>query len=84
MLVTLGPGAMISDLNHLCYHLIIHVIDQILQVIVTYYMLLSSNPGVTIVGTTPGDDRSLRSDTTPSYLLFQTLLPLFWTLTCMI
>ena len=23
-------------------------------------------------------------DTSPSYLLFQTLLPLFWTLTCMI
>ena len=25
-----------------------------------------------------------RGDTSPSYLLFQTLLPLFWTLTCMI
>ena len=25
-----------------------------------------------------------RSDTSPTYLLFQTLLPLFWTLTCMI
>ena len=24
------------------------------------------------------------ADTSPSYLLFQTLLPLFWTLTCMI
>ena len=23
-------------------------------------------------------------DTSPSYLLFQTVLPLFWTLTCMI
>ena len=27
---------------------------------------------------------SLPTDTSPSYLLFQTLLPLFWTLTCMI
>ena len=26
----------------------------------------------------------LLADTSPSYLLFQTLLPLFWTLTCMI
>ena len=25
-----------------------------------------------------------RRDTSPTYLLFQTLLPLFWTLTCMI
>ena len=25
-----------------------------------------------------------RDDTSPSYLLIQTLLPLFWTLTCMI
>ena len=61
MLVTLGPGAMIPDLNRLCYHHYIHVLDPILQVIVTYYVLRSSNPGVTIVGTTPGDDRSLRS-----------------------
>ena len=37
MLVTLGPGAMISDLNRLCYHHYIHVVDPILQVIVTYY-----------------------------------------------
>ena len=36
MLVTLGPGAMISDMNHLCYHHI-YVLDLILQVIVTYY-----------------------------------------------
>ena len=28
--------------------------------------------------------RANRVDTSPSYLLFQTLLPLFWTLTCMI
>ena len=27
---------------------------------------------------------TLERDTSPSYLLFQTLLPLFWTLTCMI
>ena len=39
MLVTLGPGAMISDLNRLCFHHYIHVLDPILQVIVTYYML---------------------------------------------
>ena len=36
MLVTLGPSAMISDLNHLCYHHYSHVLDPILQVIVTY------------------------------------------------
>ena len=34
MLVTLGPGAMISDLDHLCYHYYIHVLDPILQFIV--------------------------------------------------
>ena len=39
MLVTLGPGAMISDLNRLCYDHYIHVLDPILQVIVTYYVL---------------------------------------------
>ena len=37
MLVTLGPGAMISDLTRLCYHHYIYVLDLILQVIVTYY-----------------------------------------------
>ena len=37
MLVTLGLGAMILDLNNLCYHHYIHVLDPILQVIVTYY-----------------------------------------------
>ena len=37
MLVTLGPGAMLSDWIRLCYHLYIHVLDPILQVIVTYY-----------------------------------------------
>ena len=38
MLVISGLGAMISDLNRLCYHHYIHVLDLILQVIVTYYM----------------------------------------------
>ena len=61
MLVTLGPGAMISNLNRLCYHHYIHVLDPILQVIVTYYVLRSDNPGVTTTGPIPGDDRCLRS-----------------------
>ena len=39
MLVTLGPGALKSDLNRLCYRHFIHVLDPILQVIVTYYVL---------------------------------------------
>ena len=39
MLVTLGLGAMNSDLNRLRYHHYIHVLDLILQVIVTYYVL---------------------------------------------
>ena len=39
MLVTLGSGAMILDMNLLCYHHYIHVLDPILQVIVTYYVL---------------------------------------------
>ena len=38
MLVTLGLGAMISDLNHLCYHHYIYVLDPILRLIVTYYI----------------------------------------------
>ena len=37
MIDTLGPGAMFLDLKHLCYHHYIHVLDPILQVIVTYY-----------------------------------------------
>ena len=61
MLVTLDPSAMISDLNRLCYHHYIHVLDPILQVIVTYYLLCSVNPEVTIIGILTGDDRSLRS-----------------------
>ena len=32
----------------------------------------------------PFDETMCDADTSPSYLLFQTLLPLFWTLTCMI
>ena len=39
MLVTLGLGAMISDLNRLRIHLYINVLDPMLQVIVTYYVL---------------------------------------------
>ena len=39
MVVNLGLGAMNSDLNRLCYHYYIHVLDLILQVIVTYYVL---------------------------------------------
>ena len=39
MLVTLGSGAMIADLNLLFYHHYIYVLDPILQVKVTYYML---------------------------------------------
>ena len=36
MLVTLGPGAMNSDLNRLCFHYYIFVVDPIVQVIFTY------------------------------------------------
>ena len=39
MLVTLGLGAMISDLNRLCYHHYIYVLDLVLQVLVTNYVL---------------------------------------------
>ena len=39
MLVTFGSGAMILDLNYLLYHHYIYVLDPILQVIVTYYVL---------------------------------------------
>ena len=39
MLVTLGPGAMIPDQNRLCYHHYIYVLEMILEVIVTYYVL---------------------------------------------
>ena len=52
---------MISDLNLLCSRQYICVLDAILQVVVTYYVLRPGNPGVTIAGTTPGDDHSMRS-----------------------
>ena len=52
---------MISDLNLLCFHEYICVLDPILQVIVTYYVLWSGNPGVTTTWPTLGDGRSLRS-----------------------
>ena len=55
------PTRGIKSIIPLCYHHYVHVLDQILQVIVTYDVLWSGNPGVTIVRTTPGDDRSLRS-----------------------
>ena len=61
MLVTLGPGAMISDLNRLCYHNYIYVLDPILQVRVTYYMLCYINPNVTVIGIISDDDHSLES-----------------------
>ena len=51
---------MYSDVNPLCFHEDICVLDLILQVIVTYYVLWSGNPEVTIVETTPSDERSLR------------------------
>ena len=56
-----GPSGMISDLNLLCFHEYICVLDPILQVIATYYVLRSGNPGVTIVRTLPCDECSLRS-----------------------
>ena len=34
-----GPSAMILDLNLLCFHEYMSVLDPILQVIVTYYVL---------------------------------------------
>ena len=61
MLVTLAPGAMISDLNRLCYHHYIYVLDPNLQVIFTYYVSESVNPGVTVFGILSSDDHSLRS-----------------------
>ena len=39
MLVTLGPSATILDLNRLCFHNYIYVLDPILEVILTYYVL---------------------------------------------
>ena len=37
MVVTLGPGAMNSGLNYFWIHHYVHVLDLILQVIVTYH-----------------------------------------------
>ena len=51
-LVTLGPGAMILDLNRLCYHHYIYVLDLILQVIVTYYVF-PANPDLQKLGQFP-------------------------------
>ena len=44
MLVALGPGAMISDLNRLSIHHYVHVLDLILQLIVTYYGYDTATP----------------------------------------
>ena len=52
---------MISDLNPLCFHEYICVLDPILQVICTYYVLGSAYPKVTIIGILSGDYHSLRS-----------------------
>ena len=52
---------MISDLNLLCFMNICVFLILSCKSIVTYYVLWSGNPEVTIIGTTPGDDRSLRS-----------------------
>ena len=52
---------MISDLNLLCFHEYMSVLDPILKFIVTYYVLCSAYPKVTIIGILSGDYRSLRS-----------------------
>ena len=52
---------MISDLNLLCFHEYVCVLDPILQVVCTYYVLVSAYPKVTIIGIIFGDYRSLRS-----------------------
>ena len=52
---------MISDLNLLCFHEFLRVIDPILQVNSHLLRVMIRQPRVTIVGTRPGDDRSLRS-----------------------
>ena len=52
----------------------------------TYLKLKMPGPRgvITINGNTEHSLRTEEHDTSPTYLLFQTLLPLFWTLTCMI
>ena len=52
---------MISDLNLLCFHQYMCILAPVLQVVVTCYVLRPGNPGVTIAGTTPGDDHSMSS-----------------------
>ena len=52
---------MISYLNLLCFHEYMCVIDPILQVYSHLLCVMIGNPEVTIIGTTPGDDHSLRS-----------------------
>ena len=54
-----GPSAMNSDLNLLCFHEYICVLDPILQVVDTYYVLRPAYPKVTIIGIIFGDYRSL-------------------------
>ena len=61
MLVTLGPGAMNLDLNRLCYHNYIHVLDRILQVYSHLLCVLIRQPRSDNNRDSPGDDRSLRS-----------------------
>ena len=39
---------------------------------------------ISLTDDSESDADEWRPDTSPTYLLFQTLLPLFWTLTCMI
>ena len=52
---------MISDLNLLCFHEYMCVLDPILQVYSHLLCVMIRSPEVTIIGTTPGDDHSLRS-----------------------
>ena len=45
-LVTLGPSAMFSDLNHLCFHEFIYVLDPIYEL---YAPIIVWNRGCTII-----------------------------------
>ena len=56
-----GPSAMISDLNLLCFHEYMCVLDPILQVYSHLLCVMIDNPEVTIIGILLDDDRSLRS-----------------------
>ena len=51
-----SSSAMISDLNPLCFHEHKCVLDPILQVVCTYYVLRSAYPKVTIIEIVSGDD----------------------------